>query len=265
MKEWQTDQTACSGLSVCIFRYKSSCFSGPSCSKHNEVVSERDIRISILKYGKYTDIFCWKNVSSKSYSHFCSKNTNVFENTIATTVNVFVINELAKLTMLWTNRLRLFVIFNRSLDGILFKRKRNAHIPLWNYTVFRFQVRTSWEMFILYELWAMSTSGVALCRAKTTKVISSLYCWVLWSTYLLWLYCLVNIEVKLSRKSYNHFEAWNEEMRKKQWHSCKYYYSLSQSQSQRDSDILWDICTSTYQFWGKNKCISSNHISQMNM
>ena len=39
----------------------------------------------------------------KSYSNFCSKNINVFENTLATTVNKFVINKLVKLTMLWTN------------------------------------------------------------------------------------------------------------------------------------------------------------------
>ena len=35
------------------------------------------------------------------YSHFCSKNINVFENTLAATFNEFVINELVKLTMLW--------------------------------------------------------------------------------------------------------------------------------------------------------------------
>ena len=38
-----------------------------------------------------------------SYSHFCSININVFENTLATTVNKFVINKLVKLTVLWTS------------------------------------------------------------------------------------------------------------------------------------------------------------------
>ena len=33
-------------------------------------------------------------------SQFCSKNINVFENTLATTVNEFVINKLVKLMML---------------------------------------------------------------------------------------------------------------------------------------------------------------------
>ena len=37
----------------------------------------------------------------KSYSHFSSKNVNVFENTLATTVHE-VINKLVNLTMLWT-------------------------------------------------------------------------------------------------------------------------------------------------------------------
>ena len=57
--------------------------------------------------GKNIDIFCWKNVSSfcKSYSHFCSKYINVhaFENTLATIFNGFLINEIVKLTMLWTS------------------------------------------------------------------------------------------------------------------------------------------------------------------
>ena len=38
----------------------------------------------------------------QSYSHFLSKNLNVFENTLDTTVNKFVINELVKLKVLWT-------------------------------------------------------------------------------------------------------------------------------------------------------------------
>ena len=61
----------------------------PLCSKLKKVVSQHEFKISILKYGKYIDIFCWKNASSfcKSYSHFCSKNIkNVLENTLDTTI-----------------------------------------------------------------------------------------------------------------------------------------------------------------------------------
>ena len=38
---------------------------------------------------------------SSFYNSFCSKNNNVFENTLATTVHECVINKLVKLTMLW--------------------------------------------------------------------------------------------------------------------------------------------------------------------
>ena len=52
----------------------------PICSKFNDVVSQHDIKIyikiSIFKYGKCIDIFC--------YSHFFSKNINVFEKILDT-------------------------------------------------------------------------------------------------------------------------------------------------------------------------------------
>ena len=41
-----------------------------------------------------------KLLRCKSLSHFCSKNINVFGNTLATTVNKFFINKLVKITML---------------------------------------------------------------------------------------------------------------------------------------------------------------------
>ena len=41
-----------------------------------------------------------KLLHCKSYSHFCNKNINVFEKTLATTDNEFVINKLVKLRML---------------------------------------------------------------------------------------------------------------------------------------------------------------------
>ena len=59
------------------------------------------LKVSVLKYGLYflffSFFFAEKNVSS-----FCSKNINVFENTLTTTINEFAINELVKLTILWT-------------------------------------------------------------------------------------------------------------------------------------------------------------------
>ena len=49
---------------------------------------------------------------AKATHIFCSKNNNVFENTLATTVNEFVINELVKLTMLWTTG-PIFIVYYR--------------------------------------------------------------------------------------------------------------------------------------------------------
>ena len=61
------------------------------------------VKISILKYDKYFDTFCWNNVSSFcSYSNFCTKNIKEFENTLATKVNEFVINTLVKVMMFLT-------------------------------------------------------------------------------------------------------------------------------------------------------------------
>ena len=44
----------------------------------------------------------WVAFALQSFSHFCSKNITIFENTFATTIKEFVINELVKLTNLWT-------------------------------------------------------------------------------------------------------------------------------------------------------------------
>ena len=52
-----------------------------------------------------SDIFAEKWVVfalQKLLIFFCSKNINVFENTVATTVKQFVMNKLVKLMMLWT-------------------------------------------------------------------------------------------------------------------------------------------------------------------
>ena len=57
---------------------------------------------------------------------FCSKTINVFENTLATTVNEFVINELIKLTMLWTTgpSTLFFVNIIRQTKSIFKKKKK---------------------------------------------------------------------------------------------------------------------------------------------
>ena len=70
-------------------------YQGPVVQNLMKLLTNMTLKFYTLKYGKYIDIFCWKNVSSFCYSHFFfSKNISVFENTLATTVNKFVINEL---------------------------------------------------------------------------------------------------------------------------------------------------------------------------
>ena len=55
---------------------------------------------------KYADIFCWKNVSSfcsaKATHIFSAKNIRILYIESAKTVNEMTLNELVKLTMLWT-------------------------------------------------------------------------------------------------------------------------------------------------------------------
>ena len=55
---------------------------------------------------RYTEIFCWKNVSSfcsaKATHIFSSKNIRILYIEAAKTVNEMTLNELVKLTTLWT-------------------------------------------------------------------------------------------------------------------------------------------------------------------
>ena len=64
---------------------------------------------------KYAEIFCWKkNVSSfcsaKATHIFSAKNIRILYIESAKTVNEMTLNELVKLTMLWTTGPRTFYI-----------------------------------------------------------------------------------------------------------------------------------------------------------
>ena len=76
--------------------------SGPSCSKLTiSLVNESHQMIR-----KYAEIFCWKNVSSfcsaKATHMFSAKNIRILYIESAKIVNEMTLNELIKLTMLWT-------------------------------------------------------------------------------------------------------------------------------------------------------------------
>ena len=83
-----------------------SCFlnQGPVVENLTKLLANMTLKFLSWNVSNTLILFAEKNVSSfcKSYSHFCSKNINVFENIIATTVNNIVINELIKLTVLLT-------------------------------------------------------------------------------------------------------------------------------------------------------------------
>ena len=66
---------------------------------------------------KYAEIFCWKNVSS-----FCifQQNIRILCIKSAKTVNEITLNELVKLTTLWTTGPRLFYCSFRNVKGNIF-------------------------------------------------------------------------------------------------------------------------------------------------
>ena len=98
-----------------IWRFASSCraFSqylldwlpGPSCSKLTMSLVNDSLKFtSVIR--KYAEIFCWKNVSSfcsaKATHIFSAKNIRILCIESARTVNEMTLNELVKLTTLWT-------------------------------------------------------------------------------------------------------------------------------------------------------------------
>ena len=59
------------------------------------------LKILIIKYGKYANIFAEKcEYICKSYSHFFSKNTCELDIILSSTVKILTTNKLVKLTML---------------------------------------------------------------------------------------------------------------------------------------------------------------------
>ena len=78
--------------------------SGPSCSKLTMSLVNDSLKFTLIR--KYSDIFCWKNVNSfcsaKATHIFSAKNIRILCIESAKTVNEMTLNELVKLTMLWT-------------------------------------------------------------------------------------------------------------------------------------------------------------------
>ena len=84
---------------------------------------------------KYAEIFCWKNVSSfctaKATHIFSAKNIRILYIESAKTVNEMTLNELVKLTTLWTTgpwsfRWKQSPVNGNTLDKGLFEAKSTA-------------------------------------------------------------------------------------------------------------------------------------------
>ena len=109
------------------------------CSKHRLLILNRT---EVIKYGIYANIFAEKNVSSfyicKSYSHLFSKNNHKLDIVLTRKVNILTINELIRLTLLWTTRPRFFNTSNlfvselnyQVLVCILFKLECKEHFSI---------------------------------------------------------------------------------------------------------------------------------------
>ena len=78
---------------------------GPSCSKLTISLVNDSLKFT-SSIRKYADIFCWKNVSSfcsaKATHIFSAKNIRILYIESAKTVYEMTLNELVKLTTLWT-------------------------------------------------------------------------------------------------------------------------------------------------------------------
>ena len=83
---------------------------------------------------KYAEIFCWKNVSSfcsaKATHIFSSKNIRILYIESPKTVNEMTLNELVKLTTLWTTGPWCFFLIFQKYNWIVW------HIPISWYVIF---------------------------------------------------------------------------------------------------------------------------------
>ena len=118
------------------------CKSGPSCSKLTTLLvndslkftsSDMQIRWNFLLKK------CEKLLQCKSYSHFFRKNIRILYTESAKTVNKMTLNELVKLTMLWTTGPR----FIHNTNCYRFHYIRILDKLLWIYTSCSYIVKTA--------------------------------------------------------------------------------------------------------------------------
>ena len=137
------------------------CLSGPGCSKlttwlvhvsfkFQTLISQiRQYFLLKIFYDfitKYTDIFCWKN--ERSLSHFFNKNISVFGYKVVKYLTSWPLNELVKLTMLWTTGFFFFFFFHLGLP-FTFLGHYKPEFPTVNYIV-KAGTYTIWRTTMVY-------------------------------------------------------------------------------------------------------------------
>ena len=125
---------------------------------------------------KYAEIFCWKNVSSfctaKATHIFSAKNIRILYVESAKTVNEMTLNELVKLTTLWTTGPRWFgwmadiadsdqttliwVIY-WSISGQIFRVNTTFYVLFWN--------------VMFYHLIGLGTINAKVTNKKNENII----------------------------------------------------------------------------------------------
>ena len=121
---------------------------------------------------KYAEIFCWKNVSSfcstKATHIFSAKNIRILCIESTKTVNKMTLNELVKLTMLWTTGPRYFHTSHRqsSQNVLLLKYSNKCFIFFFIFFLFGFYCFTAllWIFtyieLIVHQKWAKNWEPV---------------------------------------------------------------------------------------------------------
>ena len=110
---------------------------------------------------KYAEIFCWKNMSSfcsaKATHFFSAKNIRILFIESGKTVNEMTLNELVKLTMLWTTGPILFGFRFIYLTQTHTQKKKNGFIIIYVF----------WKCYYKMEL-VCRTSEYTIFRAALT-------------------------------------------------------------------------------------------------
>ena len=127
---------------------------------------------------KYTEIFCWKNVSSfctaKATHIFSAKNIRILYIESAKTVNEMILNELVKLTTLWTTGPRSRSdARKRSVDWLAHCPPRangNCYINTYNGTMRPHYRQIELEgARLTARIWIASDPKTAVCFRKPIK------------------------------------------------------------------------------------------------